>query len=254
MANPLQSNVVWNRPMQRNVIILTNGLTGSSVLAGLIAAAGYWTGEDTFKKSDYDTYENSGLIAVNLQLLKEVDYTGDYAMVFRAKDIREITEKSARVDPAPYRSFVENCDRHQPWIWKDPRLWLTVRFWRQCIDVDRVRFVVMRRDYEQTWISLTLRRQIQTPEYSRNYRDGITNSIFEFLQDNDLEYLDIVYEDLLVHPENTIGRLNAYLGSGITMEHLNRVYHGPLYRKQRGWLDYVKANLIYFKNYSERWR
>ena len=42
-----------------NVIILTGGLTGSSVLAGVLAAAGYWSGEDTFKKRDYNTYENA---------------------------------------------------------------------------------------------------------------------------------------------------------------------------------------------------
>ena len=48
-----------------NVIILTGGLTGSSALAGLLTEAGYWCGEDTFKKSDYNTYENAELIALN---------------------------------------------------------------------------------------------------------------------------------------------------------------------------------------------
>jgi hypothetical protein len=240
--------------VQRNVIILTNGLSGSSVLAGLIAAAGYWTGDDTFKKADYDTYENSELIALNLQLLREVEYNGNFTMVYRPEEIHEITEKAADVDPAPYRRFVENCGRHHPWIWKDPRLWLTMRFWQRLLDLERVRFVLMRRDHEQTWISTTLRRQIQTPEYARNYQDGITSSILQFLWDNNLTYMDVIYEDLLVHPQATIGKLNAFLGSGITMHHLKQVYHGPLYRKQRSRLDYLKANLIYFKNYAERYR
>jgi hypothetical protein len=40
--------------IRKNVIIRTMGLSGNSVLSGLIGRAGYWTGEDTFKK-EYDT-------------------------------------------------------------------------------------------------------------------------------------------------------------------------------------------------------
>jgi hypothetical protein len=240
--------------MKRNVIILTNGLAGSSVLAGLIADAGYWVGDGTFKKSDYDTYENQELIALNLRLFKEVGYQGNHAMVFRADDIREITEKAATIDPAPYRDFVERCNQHQPWIWKDPRLWLTIRFWKQFLDMDRVQFLFMTREHMQSWISTTIRRQIQTQAYCRAYMDGICNSILDFFRENELEHLDLVYEDLLTQPEQMIDRLNAYLGAGITMDNLKHIYRGPLYRKQRGFLDYIKANLIYFKNYSERYR
>lgn len=240
--------------MQRNVIILTNGLAGSSVAAGLLADAGYWAGDATFKKSDYDTYENQELVALNQRLMQEVGYKGNYAMVYSADDIREITQKSLAVDPAPYRQFIERCGQHQPWIWKDPRLWLTIRFWQRFIDLDRVQFLLVTREHMQSWISTTLRRHIETPRYLYNYMDGIRDSILEFYRDNNLQHLDFVYEDLLLHPEDTIERLNAFLDSRISMENLKRVYRGPLYRKQRGLLDYLKANLIYFKNYSERRR
>ena len=53
-----------------NVIILTSGVSGSSVLTGLIAKAGYWTGDTTAKK-EYETYENQELIDLNLRLFKE---------------------------------------------------------------------------------------------------------------------------------------------------------------------------------------
>jgi hypothetical protein len=33
-----------------NVIIITAGETGSSVLIGLIARAGFWTGDETFQE------------------------------------------------------------------------------------------------------------------------------------------------------------------------------------------------------------
>jgi hypothetical protein len=52
----------------QNVIVLTSGLSGSSVLTSLVAKAGYWTGE-THKKHDYDTYENTELLDLNLKIL-----------------------------------------------------------------------------------------------------------------------------------------------------------------------------------------
>src|SRR5690242_9748399 len=58
-----------------NVIILTSGLTGSSVLTGLIARAGYWTGSQTFKK-EYDTFENVELIRLNRDLFAAAGYSG----------------------------------------------------------------------------------------------------------------------------------------------------------------------------------
>ena len=58
-----------------NVIILTSGISGSSVLTGLISRAGYWLGDVTHKK-EYDTYENQELIDLDLQLFKQSEYTG----------------------------------------------------------------------------------------------------------------------------------------------------------------------------------
>ena len=65
-----------------NVIILTGGLSGSSALAGLLVAAGFWSGENTFRKRDYNTYENSELIRLNRQLMQRADVGEEYTMRF----------------------------------------------------------------------------------------------------------------------------------------------------------------------------
>ena len=89
--------------MPRNVIILTTGLAGSSVLTGLLAEAGYWTGDDTFKKSDYNTFENQELVELNRGIFKAVGYERNYTMEFSRNDVRMIAERSHDIDPAPYR-------------------------------------------------------------------------------------------------------------------------------------------------------
>ena len=73
-----------------NVIILTGGLTGSSALAGLLAAAGFWSGERTFPKRDYNTYENSELIRLNRQLMRRAGVGEEYTMRFLPEAIDRI--------------------------------------------------------------------------------------------------------------------------------------------------------------------
>lgn len=240
--------------MQRNIIILTTGLAGSSVLTGLLAEAGYWTGEDTFKKTDYNTFENKALVDLNRRLLKDVGYSRDYTMEFDHEDARMIAEKSQGIDVHPFTDFVAECDRHRPWIWKDPRLALTIRFWKELIDMNQVQFIILKREEFQTWISTTIRRQIQTREFCHRYLQNVQDSLVEFLRENNQPFIEVVYEDILMKPEDTLRRLNGYLGTFLTMDNLLNVYRSPLYRKQRGLADAIKAYLIYFKNYALRYR
>ena len=123
--------------MKQNVIILTSGLTGSSVLAGLGSTrAGYWTGDSTHKKKDYDTYENEELIELNLQIFKEAGYRGDYLTQFSPEGIVQIGSLFHKSCNDAYRAFIDKCNQHRPWIWKDPRLgWMTIHFWRNVVDL-----------------------------------------------------------------------------------------------------------------------
>jgi hypothetical protein len=239
--------------MRKNVIILTTGLSGSSVLTGLIARAGYWTGEDTFKKADYDTFENQALIRLNLKLFQDAGYTGNYLLEYPPKAMRQVAELYGRIDCGPYGGLLDLCNAHRPWIWKDPRLWLTIRFWKHLLDLDNCRFILLTRGLMQSWISSTLRRQITTYGYQKDYELRVQQSIIGFLAENHLGYLHVEYERLIQKPSVEIDRLNAHLETRLTVDDLKCVYHKPLYKNPRNsWLKHVKAMLIYLKNYSER--
>lgn len=239
--------------MKRNVIILTSGLTGSSVLTGLISQAGYWTGETTHKKKDYDTYENSELIELNQRIFKDSGYSENYLTQFSPEGIAKISALSKHPADDAYRVFLEKCARQGPWIWKDPRLWMTIRFWQKLLDLESCQFIVLTRGFRQLWVSTTLRRQIVTYRDSEAYERHVQNSALEFLRTNRLQYLALKYEDLIVHPAETIAALNGYLDTSLTVEDLRRIYHKPLYKLPGSSpLEFIKALLIYAKNYSER--
>ena len=239
--------------MKKNVIILTSGLSGSSVLAALVARAGYWIGDETFSKEEYATFENSRLIELNLKLMCEAGYKGNYLMEFAADTITAINSLYSRIGSAEYRSFVAACESRRPWIWKDPRLWMTIRFWRNFLNRDDCRFILLTRSSLQIWISAMLRRQITTYRYHRRYEGLIHESAVSFCWEYNLPYLHVTYEDLILHPAEVIGRVNGHLDTSLTVEDLQAVYHKPLYRSPRNsGLKHLKAMLIYLKNYSSR--
>ena len=237
---------------KRNVIILTSGLTGSSVLTGLISRGGFWTG-DTHKKEDYDTYENKRLIELNLGLFRQANYTGNYLTEFSRDAMARIASLHGRIDEKPYRDFLATCNENAPWVWKDPRLWMTIRFWKDLVDLNRCSFVVLTREYLQCWVSATLRRQIRSYRDSRMYEQLVKDSAVDFLKENKLSYLQIGYEELILTPLEAVGKLNHYLGSSLAVDDLKAIYHKPLYKAPRSSpVDVCKAVMIYMKNYGQR--
>jgi hypothetical protein len=128
-----------------------------------------------------------------------------------------------------------------------------MRFWKEFVNLADCRFILLTRGSMQSWVSSTLRRQITTYRYSKDYEGRIKQSIVDFLDENALSYLHLQYEDLISVPAVAIEQLNRHLETSLTVEDLKQVYHKPLYKNPRNsWQKHVKAMLIYLKNYSER--
>jgi len=239
--------------MQQNIIILTSGLTGSSVLTGLISRAGYWMGDATFRK-EYDTHENKELIELNHRIFEEAGYEPNYLPEF-ADDaaVQRIASIPETADGEPYRMFLKKCAAHQPWIWKDPRLWMTMGHWKRFLDLKSCKFIVLTRGARQLWVSAILRRKIISYRGSRAHEKRIRRSVLDFLQSHDASYCEVRYEDLIVRPEKTIAKLNSFLDTSLSVEDLKSVYNKPLYKAPgNSIIACLKAILIYLKNYSER--
>ena len=235
-----------------NVIVLTIGWTGSSVLTGLLARAGLSTGSATMKKVDYDTFENLALTELDKRLIRESGCDVDYTIQFSWRAIATVACATERIDLAPYRAFVDGLYAERPWVLKDPRLWLTIRFWERLLDFSDVKFIWLTRDDLQSWISANMRRQIIGYRFCKRYNAEVNTSIQAFLELNALPYLRLSFEDLVMHPEETIGRLNDFLGTRLALDDLRAAYDGPLYRRARGFHDLVIAAAVHSKNYFER--
>ena len=234
-----------------NVVILTVGWTGSSVLAGLLRAAGFWTGE-TVRNTDYDTFENAELVRLNRKLMSQAGIGEVHGAGFDPEWIRQVARFANRRANGDFGAFVENCGRHAPWVWKDPRLWITIGFWKHLLPCDKVKYLVLTREPLQSWVSCTLRRQIQTFGHLRRYNASVEQSLYRYLAAAAAPHLHIVYEDLLLNPERELARLTQFLGRPVTMTHLLQIHQGKLYRRNHGPEGFIKAALIHLKNYRAR--
>lgn len=235
-----------------NIIVLTHGWTGSSVFSALLGQAGCWLGAETMHKPDYNTFENADLVTLNNQLLQALAPGLNHEHHFSPAQVLQIEQRAAGIDLQPYRQFVAECGQHQPWLWKDPRLTWTIRVWAKVLDLKTTSFLVLTRDTTQAWISANTRRHVQSFGFTRQYNGGITQSNLRFLQERNLPFVQLSFEDLLLAPDATLGKLNAGFGTTLTLAQLRAVCREPLHQKSRGWKDFTLAALIYLKNFAER--
>lgn len=239
------------RPMH-NLIILTHGWTGSSVFAGLAAAGGAWLGDQTMLKPDYDTHENAELVELNRRLLQDLAPGLNHEHAFSAQQVLAIARRAETMDLTPYRDFVDRCNQHRPWVWKDPRLTWTIRVWARLLDLRDLRFLVLTREPLQAWITANLRRHVQSFGFTSDYNGGITRANLDFVTEAGCTPLTMSFEDLLLQPEASLARLNALLDSQLTMQDLKSVCNLPLGRRSRNLKDFALASLIYLRNHHER--
>jgi len=231
--------------LKSNIIILTGGLSGSSVLCGLIAQKGYWLGEDT-KKVGYQTFENSQLVELNIGLLHASGYFWDDTMDIPPPSVEELKQLVSDTDNEKYQDFIQKCNNYEPWLWKDPRLCYTIFFWHKFLDLKKCKFILMHRDPKQSWTGIVLRGK--TPISYKNMQTVEQNCIDRarlFLRQNHLDFLDLSFEDFMLHPNNSISRINSHLNIDLTVNDLFSIYKGELYKLRWTTIDYFRSQLMY---------
>jgi hypothetical protein len=239
--------------MASNIIVLTTGLSGSSVVTSFLSRAGYWVGDQTIKKNnesgDYDTYENSRLVQLNCDIINSMffKYNNDVEYHFRAhllfeKAIEKIDDKNA------YMDFIDYCNSKGNWIWKDPRLWITIGFWHQLLDKTKIKIIIVYRDPLSLWISLLNKRQIVSFSHLKNLEAISREELSKYLKAIGMSYYLMSYDELVKYPEKVIPCVNKYLDTTLSVNDLKIVYKGVVGNKTWNINKLVKSILIYIKN------
>ena len=237
-----------------NVVILTTGISGSSVLTGFIANSGFWAGDHTVFKDNvtgkYETYENEKLVALNTSLVKAagVEFEGKARYDGKARD--KLNDLYSEIDTTTYRQFIEECNAHSPWIWKDPRLFLTIGFWKNCLDLSNTKVIVLHRNTYELWKSLTIKRIIYSYRYLKRSEEETRHELISYLESNNFSFVTLEYDRFISDLVGSISRLNEFLGTNLKQEDWDKIYE-PTSRFSR-YKRTLLAFLIYVKNYNGR--
>lgn len=231
--------------MKHNVIILTTGSSGSSVLAGVIGSQGYWLGAET-KKLRFDTYENAELVDLNIEILKASGFNRYDCNDIPPPSIGAIRDLASRIEIGPFNKFIEKSINHSPWLWKDPRLSYTIHFWAQLIEMNSIKFIFITRDPIQSYSGLILTRKMpmsfsQQLTMNQNYE----KSCEAFFVEKGIDCFRCIFEDFILDPEKFIQKLNTYLDLKISIKDVKSIYRGRLYKRRYDQFSFLKAKLYY---------
>ena len=239
-----------------NVIILTTGISGSSVITGFLAKSGFWAGEDTVFKDNitgkYDTYENKQLVTLDDALIKNAGIEFNHKSYYD-KDSRSIFNRIYKeTDTIKYNKFIEECNSHSPWIWKDPRLFLTIGFWKNCLDLNTTRVIVIHRNSYELWKSQMSKRIIYSYRYLKKSEDKSRQELLNYLDSNKFSFISLEYDQFTSDPATSINELSRFIGTDLKKETWDEIYRPPA--KRSYYKRTALAYLVYLKNYKTRIR
>ena len=239
-----------------NVIILTTGISGSSVITGFLAKSGFWAGEDTVFKDNitgkYDTYENKQLVTLDDALIKNAGIEFDHKSYYD-KNSRSIFNRIYKeTDTIKYNKFIEECNSHSPWIWKDPRLFLTIGFWKNCLDLNTTRVIVIHRNSYELWKSQMSKRIIYSYRYLKKSEDKSRQELLNYLDSNKFSFISLEYDQFTSDPATSINELSRFIGTDLKKETWDEIYRPPA--KHSHYKRTALAYLVYLKNYKNRIR
>ena len=243
--------------MENNVIILTTGLSGSSVVTSLISKAGYWTGDQTIKKNNasgnYDTYENTRLVELNNDLIKSISFKYDNDSEYQNLAHLIFEEAIEQIDNKHvYVEFIEYCDSKGSWIWKDPRLWVTIGFWQQILDKANIKILIIYRNPLPLWVSHLTKKQIVGYSYLKNIERRSRKELTQYLNSINMDNFTICYDELVLSPDKILVGINSYVNTKLSVDDFKLVYKGNIGSKTWTIYKLIKSILIYIKNFKYR--
>ncbi|GAW95542.1 MULTISPECIES: sulfotransferase family protein [Colwellia] len=237
-----------------NIVVLTTGLSGSSVVTGFIAQKDYWLGDKTIFKSNasghYETYENEKLVELNNELLATLGVELNESSWYDINLFERIRKSNNEVDTKKFVEFINYCQQHGRWIWKDPRLWITMGFWGELLQCCDIKYIVVSRQPISLWVSLINKRQIVSYSKLKVSERDSHDRIIRYLSDCDFPSITMNYDKLVEQPKTEIHRLNNFLNSNYTLKMFRDLYKGKIGGKTFSKKNFIKAILIYIKNYN----
>ncbi len=234
----------------KSVIVIGTPRSGTSLTSAVFARLGYHIGtigSEWMRSGDegnpFGYFEADDLIERNVALFRRAGYREHNTWLsdpITDEQIRSIAQlKPSEAD----RRWVEEYEKNAPWLWKEPRLTLTLGYWWQLVDPERTAVVVLNRDIDESVLSFQRLHWIGDSAYER---DEIRRRILqhrraaeEAIERHGLPHIQIDFGDYFLRPAEVAKRLSEWCGVDIGPGDLNvkpELNHGSFRGRLSTWL------------------
>lgn len=218
--------------MLKNVVVAGVPRSGTSMTAGVYARQGYYvTPDETRDLVQEDAtnpmgyWESQTLIERNVEVLRAVDFPFHNTWGFDPIAPEQVA-RIAELEPLPgHRRFVEEYAEHAPWLWKDPRLCLTLSYWWKVLPAADTAVVVVRRDSDEVYRSF---RRVQFTKPERESREDIDAMIEQHMatlwaaiEHHGIPYAVVDHRDFFEDPGSAARTLGDAAGLKLESEDLH---------------------------------
>jgi hypothetical protein len=142
--------------MPKNAIVVGMPRSGTSLSTRIFVRKGYFVTEDEGNDLDpadefnpFGYWQAQRLVDCNIEIFHAVGYEFKNSWLWDPIS-DEALARIRSLQPLPgHRAFVAEFNRRKPWVWKDPRLCLTLSYWWQMMTPEDTAVLLLERDADE---------------------------------------------------------------------------------------------------------
>lgn len=214
--------------MPRNVIVVGPPRSGTSLTSDVFHRQGFHAGEGLRSGDDYNPFgyfEAEDLIAANVSLFEAVGFPHHNTWMFETIKPQQIAAIGQLPVQEEHRQLLARWNEHTPWMWKDPRFSITLRYWAQLIDWKNCGVVLTERSAEDVYWSWRRKGWCEgTPEARAATLERIdthARTARKVVNELGLPHIRIEYSEYARCPETVAERISEFAGLKLTASDLN---------------------------------
>jgi hypothetical protein len=218
--------------MSKNVLVVGAPRSGTSLTSAIFARKGYYVGGaaraavqhgDDYNPFGY--FEADDVIERNVALFRRVGYDFHNTWLFEPMSDDAIRRLAAQPPDVADQELIAHYDTRAPWLWKDPRLSLTLSYWAKVIDWQSCVVVLILRDPEDVYWSFRRKGWCAAGESARHAAIARIRQHMETAQSTvdrlQMPHIAIDYRDFKDRPGFLAEQLSALAGLQLSPDDLN---------------------------------
>lgn len=217
--------------MANNIIIIGMARSGTSLAASIFANKRYFVASsqdtelqkaDKFNPSGY--WEANSLVQCNKETLRAAGFQHDNTWFHEPITESQASNIHDLIQTTEHKTFIEEYNKHSPWVWKDPRLCYTLAYWWPLLDHENTKVLLVTRNHNEiinSFKRVSTSWQTTINLEDSNIEERINDHIAsarEILTHYNIPFAEVDYSDYSKNPEKTASKISKLCGIEITKD------------------------------------